>query len=1155
MARPFKSVLITNFSDDEVHGLIKASPQIANALDGVSRATFELLSNPFNMQLAVEVVGLSSGNHAIAHLANQAALLSAYWASRLPDFAQRQTVEKVVLLMIDKESLVLSGVDLSSQHAQVIELILPTGVLVNENFPSTKIAFRHHILFDFAASLAKFRGDNVQQDVSAVSRNAGLGFVLAPALRFHLQRIWDRDTNRSMFWNYVAEISGQSSVDPIARASTARAVVELVKVTLDIEALIAIFRRSPSSTATSLQEIMQEVRLGIRADKSAADAWAALADALMDYWRTESLYPMRLLLFSLSDISNLSDTAFAQTGNAARKFLQLSMSKKATSSQSMEAQHGLRIVSKTYRSDIEASRATLTLAISQSQPEATREQNLSTLCQCIDDIIDADADLAAIIYAVVFDTPSPNEETTSLGTSQILSLTSTRRQDFESSFWMLGQAYTRLWSKSQIAAVEAMVSAARSHIKYEHQNSDKQSWTIKVGGHSFKLKNDYSFIWAPKFDDDMYGRRAGPAIASFSKLLRTAPDDQVMTVVEALTKAEPPAILWARILSAGAVRPLLLGDILWPFVSEAAFFECQDTRRDTIDFLESIWPSRDGKERNTFQHVLIKDFSVEIQRLALSAIPLQQLTLAADLKRRFETDGPLEKPARTDFEIISREYDWIREAGVDVDAGPNGNLRSSISSFESQWTESPRTNDPVHLAEVLAGLIDATDRAVAQGVDWRIADEAWGKIADSLHKYFSEDPHTYAMSFSLIARGILLRISDNPNPQAKAGGYEDSGFMSWGSPAPRLEAASALVVLARQPDLLNDEVRAVILKLLNDPVPTVRLQIAQSLNALWETDRPFMWEMIENVARNERHNGVLQYFIGGTLGRLMHAEPERVGLLTADIVKRVAPLTGEGRDRALEQAADLLTILWLWRNWAQGEVVLRSWLASMAANEMLLWHAVSQLRNTLTVGISGDVNLESNAVRQRAQSYARLVVSAAAKALDRFRAAISPDDDISKEARSAAKLLDHLVMEIYFGCGAYAEGKSREPIGLLNDDQKLQFLDEMIDVLSAASDTGAVHTLHYLLEVVEFLMPGAPGRCIDLAFAAVLDGAEGGGYATEQMGADLFVRIIRTSLADYRDLYRDKVRRERLLDALDRFLQAGSPEARRLLHELPDALR
>ena len=85
-------------------------------------------------------------------------------------------------------------------------------------------------------------------------------------------------------------------------------------------------------------------------------------------------------------------------------------------------------------------------------------------------------------------------------------------------------------------------------------------------------------------------------------------------------------------------------------------------------------------------------------------------------------------------------------------------------------------------------------------------------------------------------------------------------------------------------------------------------------------------------------------------------------------------------------------------------------------------------------------------------------------------------------------------------------------------------------------------------------MPADPGLCFDLICDALLRPAGLARYEHEPLGATLFVQLIGLYMADYRDLFADDLRRRRFIDCIEVFMEAGWPDARRLLQSLPELL-
>ena len=118
--------------------------------------------------------------------------------------------------------------------------------------------------------------------------------------------------------------------------------------------------------------------------------------------------------------------------------------------------------------------------------------------------------------------------------------------------------------------------------------------------------------------------------------------------------------------------------------------------------------------------------------------------------------------------------------------------------------------------------------------------------------------------------------------------------MAWGNWDVRVYAASSLMALARRFADQRPEILDRLEACLTDPTPTVRLQVAQSLNALWDIDRDRMWALVTYVAEHEDDHGVLGFFISGPLQRFAGADADRCERLLSTVSE---PITRKGRQR------------------------------------------------------------------------------------------------------------------------------------------------------------------------------------------------------------------------------------------------------------------
>jgi hypothetical protein len=112
----------------------------------------------------------------------------------------------------------------------------------------------------------------------------------------------------------------------------------------------------------------------------------------------------------------------------------------------------------------------------------------------------------------------------------------------------------------------------------------------------------------------------------------------------------------------------------------------------------------------------------------------------------------------------------------------------------------------------------------------------------------------------------------------------------------------------------------------------------------------------------------------------------------------------------------------------------------------------------------------------------------------------------------------------------------------------------MTPMVQHIGDMGMSHTIYHLVELLDFLRPADPEAVFDLIAHALLKGGVRHGYQFESLATDRFVAIVGVFLADYRGIFANADRLEKLIACLDIFVDAGWPAAWRLLYRLPELL-
>jgi hypothetical protein len=258
----------------------------------------------------------------------------------------------------------------------------------------------------------------------------------------------------------------------------------------------------------------------------------------------------------------------------------------------------------------------------------------------------------------------------------------------------------------------------------------------------------------------------------------------------------------------------------------------------------------------------------------------------------------------------------------------------------------------------------------------------------------------------------------------------------------------------------------------------------------------------------------------------------------------------------LEQIGSLVALLWISHGSEPARRVLEGWLADAPNFEPELGHAIATSREALVLRYGSKDQRDAD-ITHRAQELAAWTVEATAGGFEAYLNRVAgtvPSNADKARGTMFAKLLNNISDEIYFASGAFRSSQGQEPT-LTNDDAKRAFLSDMYPTLRRIADAGTPATIYHLIELLEFLIPVDPARVFDLVAHALLGAGRRHGYQFESLGAERFVTVIGRFLADYRHIFTsDDAQRQKLIDCLDAFMEAGWPAARRLLYRLPELL-
>lgn len=380
----------------------------------------------------------------------------------------------------------------------------------------------------------------------------------------------------------------------------------------------------------------------------------------------------------------------------------------------------------------------------------------------------------------------------------------------------------------------------------------------------------------------------------------------------------------------------------------------------------------------------------------------------------------------------------------------------------------------------------------------------------------------------------------------------------WGNWDVRIEAARSWISLASRFAAENPLIIDQLEEILSDPVAAVRLQVAHNLQVIGIAAPDRMWAIGERIAAHEPNTEVLASYLNTPLNHFSHVDPERCEAILNIVKGRFDE--GLTSDELQESLGGWTAHLFV----GQGRTLPHTWLEEWAAdpkrNVGTLTYFLSSIRAALFDRYTSDTESEALKICDRAQAGISLVLESASAISANAYLTLTSDalETEKEEARNlyagVERVINHATNQLYFGSGANAGNRDGGP-GLPSPDAMSRFLIDYADILALLATSREPATLHYLIELYGFLIPGNPTKVFNAVYDILLGRGKDEGYHYEILGNSAVVRILQRFIADHRATFDDEILRERLTGILQLFSEVGWADAMKLLYDLPELLR
>jgi hypothetical protein len=1161
---------------------------------------YDLLCQPFNLRLGAALLSDGLSTEELSPLLTQIELLDRYWDRRVlghdaEQFQREAFVRGLCERMVEQQSLRISTRSVEmAQNATPLHQLLRQGVL--SQFASATslrthgdwLAFSHHVLFDYAVARTLLRG-SANAFVDRLTDSPESVLVIRPSLSLHFEYLWLDDPTRSEFWSTARALLRSAEIPTIGKLVASEVATESANSLADLQPLLDALRAPGPDERESVGIMIAHVVGSLLASrKDFADEknliWYQWAEQVSAPTSHAVVSPLASLLGHwLPLIARMADPQKRLIGAIAGRLILFA----EANSRARRRVYPVAIAAacRTLASGPDEGRRGVEMLLRPGSLNADKVDALLRISMEVKSLVVTEPKLVEQVYGAVFQAEEVQDERVPMGQSRILSMTVSLRDQFKIAEWNLAEAFSNFLERDSASALRSLGVALECYIRRERyyvEGGHKSSLSFR--GRLARFAEDGSCIW-----DEGSVRQGEAAIRMVSALEAYTAQTAVQTpadlagLLDSIAATQSRAVVWRRLLRAGAKQPGALGSQLLPLLEADPILLSHDTTTEAGQLLNRIFPLLETEDRLGVEEAILRlpqsgwNGSAEVDRRErtrdrlLGCLPVEMVGTdeAKRLLRQMqEMNGvPPNEPAyRMTFERteVSERESW-EQSGISYESAEAGEYRrlvAPVKDFVANYRNDETPSASVEevfpaLQEVANFVLNLPPSQMGGGLITMALDQ----LAECIEIIRRTDYLVDNEDFVAMARTVLLRASEDERPTATSESTTQfDQFPSWGSPAPRIVAARGLLLMARDRRTYSPEVCEAIQRLAHDPVPAVRYMVANFLGNLGRVEPELMWRLIGEFARNEPSSAVLFALVSDTVERLLGSDTaDRIIEITDLILGRV-PVASRSIDHdPRKRCLAVLLRIYLYLDDLHCREVLFE-IAQTPGNHVdELVYLCAYIRSVLDERSRRDANDGAVAAAGRAWAWMNEVCLQATRSLQRLRGQLqaSPDSEDAPAVEAyeeVARLVDSATMDIYFASGAHDVARgSRTATNLPTDDYRRRFFERAKPTLEHLADAGLARVSHYLIETLRFLIDVDPAEVFVLV-GEVVRKSMVDAYHHESLAADLIVGVVERYLADYRDVFLDNQECQQvLIELLDTFV--GWPEARRLAYRLGEVFR
>ena len=1183
----FRHLYVPLLLETEISEAIEQIPPLGVVYEKASCDQKELFRVPFNLWLMDQLVEKGVQINELSSIQNTVQLFDLYWeymVIKKDDSEDReQILRKATVCMVNKNTLSLDKHEFYIPKLNsTYKSLLSDQLLIPVPDSDQRLAFGHNILFDYAVSRLLIK-EVPAEAFNFLLKDLSRPIFLRTSIDYFFARIWHskRDLFWTTFWYFQNNSNGEYlSLIPII------CLVNEIKVLRDFQPILDNIKKCNQSSQLHLhvlKRIFQTLKtINIDIIPRRDELWIEVLFQLKDNLDVNFIDEyIRLLSNAINRLPDWQESDHSKLAIMARTILYWAWKPpEGLNSLQIErldevvASWVVPLVCKTYSESPEESRKILSEILNRLGPDSTVSE-IYRLVHGIKDIWPYDPDFVALVYESVFNYQELSDDKTFLG-GHILTLTSTRRQDYNMCYYSLVEDFQKFLNAKPLAATKSMVKAIDAIVRRKelvkisgtigNKSSDFQFYEVTT-----KYLPDNSYIW----DEEDFDRERKKLLSSFDDyILKISKDiemhELLVDLIKQIANINEMAVIWKHLIKTAKKNPSIFVPILYPLLVAKPILINRETSFEVGELLKIGFEYLTIERKQTVENTILKlhknfkddDTRNRIRKKVktlLSCIPKKYLQEDKSKKIIEELERDKEKLENVKPFTMGKgtwgscsEKDRLTEEGVDFKDSNNKRLQKlsiPVKEFHEHYLNKiPELKDCEAIFPKMCGLkkaLEDSHKRYHQLIgEASLTDLAYACKTIVQNREIQDDHELLKF-----AENVFQEAAKNPSPKYDEKYDLKFDHPSW-SPSPRIEAAQGLMNLINRNKFVTDENIELIKRLSNDNVPAVRYQITSNLLSMYKTLKDEMWNISENIALNENTDGVLTS-LASSISRLARNETEKVLDLFEIICKRQS-IDKRDRITLADPCLSTITSLIIIENNKRANKLINKYLENAIKFASEVKEIALAAKDYLIIGITKEWKGNSEEIRSKAKGILMKTLISSQKGFEELNNKYGDEwpEERQVKTKEVYEIVDTVGTWLYLLI--YRKKEQKEDIIKESQKEKYYFeIKELIKKVIIVGKDSLLHasTAHNLIKLSSEVLKFDPNGVIEIAKDLCTVSANFG-YVLDPMAIKEVVELIQSCIVDYKEIFKTKNNLKNLTELLNIFVKAGWPEAIKLSIEL-----